>query len=145
MFAKKERQEVEIPTASLADIAFLLLVFFLVTTHFDSEKGLNLRLPPPSDNTDMVKSVKKSKEDFAKVMVGPEGDIFLTYMGNEENVLLKDLKRTLKKYLNDFRKKKDKELIIQLITDSRAKYENMVAVLDEIQLSGAKIISLKTR
>ena len=35
----------EIPTASMADIAFLLLIFFLVTTTIDSDKGIALTLP----------------------------------------------------------------------------------------------------
>ncbi|MEJ2503891.1 MAG: biopolymer transporter ExbD, partial [Gemmatimonadota bacterium] len=35
----------DIPTSSMADIAFLLLVFFLVTTIFDQERGLSLVLP----------------------------------------------------------------------------------------------------
>ena len=39
----------EIPTGSMADIAFLLLVFFLVTTTIDTDKGLGIVLPPAGD------------------------------------------------------------------------------------------------
>ena len=39
----------EIPTSSMADIAFLLLIFFLVTTTIDTDKGLGIILPPPGD------------------------------------------------------------------------------------------------
>ena len=39
----------EIPTGSMADIAFLLLVFFLVTTTIDTDKGLGIILPPAGD------------------------------------------------------------------------------------------------
>ncbi|WP_423130470.1 ExbD/TolR family protein [Gaoshiqia sp. Z1-71] len=41
----------EIPSASLADIAFMLLIFFLVTTTMDVDSGLERRLPamPPED------------------------------------------------------------------------------------------------
>ena len=39
----------EIPTSSMADIAFLLLIFFLVTTTIDTDKGLGIVLPPPGD------------------------------------------------------------------------------------------------
>jgi biopolymer transport protein ExbD len=38
-------QEAEIPTASMADIAFLLIIFFMVTAVFASTKGLELKLP----------------------------------------------------------------------------------------------------
>ena len=39
---KRERPSDEIPTSSMADIAFLLLIFFLVTTVFPKDKGLSI-------------------------------------------------------------------------------------------------------
>ena len=49
LLGKKRERDVEIPSASLSDIVFLLLIFFLVTTAIDTEKGLDLVLPPPGD------------------------------------------------------------------------------------------------
>jgi len=46
---KKDKKDVEIPSASLSDIVFLLLIFFLVTTSIDTEKGLDLVLPDVGD------------------------------------------------------------------------------------------------
>ena len=46
MLKKRTKEEVEIPSSSMADIAFLLLVFFLVCTTIDVDKGLDLVLPP---------------------------------------------------------------------------------------------------
>ena len=43
--AKKERGAPEINASSMADIAFLLLVFFLVTTTIDVERGIAVKLP----------------------------------------------------------------------------------------------------
>jgi len=43
--ARKARKMPEIPSASLADIAFLLLIFFLTSTSMDTDKGLERRLP----------------------------------------------------------------------------------------------------
>ena len=51
LIGKKREKSVEIPNASLSDIVFLLLIFFLVTTSIDSEKGLDLVLPPPNEET----------------------------------------------------------------------------------------------
>lgn len=44
-FGRRTQTEAEIPTASMADIAFLLIVFFMVTTVFSATKGLELSLP----------------------------------------------------------------------------------------------------
>ncbi len=43
--AKREKKPPEIPTASVADVAFLLLIFFMVATVFRTEKGLFLTIP----------------------------------------------------------------------------------------------------
>ena len=42
---KKSKVSDEIPSSSMADIAFLLLIFFLVTTTFPKDKGLAIVLP----------------------------------------------------------------------------------------------------
>ena len=47
--ARKERKAGEINASSMADIAFLLLVFFLVTTTIDVERGITVKLPEWSD------------------------------------------------------------------------------------------------
>ena len=49
MIAKKRVRSADIPSGSLADIAFLLLIFFLVTTTIDTDRGINMVLPPPGD------------------------------------------------------------------------------------------------
>ena len=48
---KKKRAGAEIPTSSMADIAFLLLIFFLVTTTIDVDTGIGMTLPPEPDDT----------------------------------------------------------------------------------------------
>ncbi len=45
--ARRQKKTPEIPSASMADIAFMLLIFFLVTTTMNSDMGLTRMLPPP--------------------------------------------------------------------------------------------------
>ena len=45
--AKKKRKVPAMNATSSADIAFMLLIFFLITTSMDTDKGLARRLPPP--------------------------------------------------------------------------------------------------
>jgi len=46
---KKSRPNADIPEASMADIGFLLMIFFLVTTTFEVQKGISYRLPKKAD------------------------------------------------------------------------------------------------
>ena len=49
-FDRKTSMSAEIPTSSMADIAFLLIIFFMVTTVFSATKGLELALPKEEKN-----------------------------------------------------------------------------------------------
>ena len=55
--AKKKRKVPAMNATSSADIAFMLLIFFLITTSMDTDKGLARRLPPP-----VPKDQKKKEE-----------------------------------------------------------------------------------
>lgn len=57
--ARKKRKLPELNSSSSADIAFLLLIFFLVTTSMDTDRGLARRLPPP-----VPKDQKKQDADI---------------------------------------------------------------------------------
>ena len=50
--ARKKRAVPGINSSSTADIAFMLLIFFLITTSMDTDRGLARRLPPPPENKD---------------------------------------------------------------------------------------------
>lgn len=70
----------DIPNASMADIAFLMLVFFLVTTTIANDRGLSLQLPPPPEA--QIEDIKIPEKNLFKVQVNSfdallvEGDPF---------------------------------------------------------------------
>ncbi|MBN1150519.1 biopolymer transporter ExbD [candidate division WOR-3 bacterium] len=64
-FRKKVSREAEIPTSSMSDIAFLLLVFFLVTTHFQRDTGIVTKLPPSGET-------QEAQENIVLSIVVPE-------------------------------------------------------------------------
>ena len=83
--ARKKRAVPGINSSSTADIAFMLLIFFLITTSMDTDRGLARRLPPPPENKEQenndiivkernVLQVKLNKDDQLMV-AGEWGDI----------------------------------------------------------------------
>ena len=87
--AKGKRKVPDINSSSTADIAFLLLIFFLITTSMDTDRGLARLLPPPpeeqnDDTTDKIKErnilqVYLNKDDA--LMCGND------YMVNDKHVI----------------------------------------------------------
>jgi len=131
----------EIPTSSMSDIAFLLLVFFLSTTKFDVKKGLGIVLPAVADESkpEQVKKVKLKDENVAKVLINKAGEIQLKTHDSEEIIPMKQLESKIKNLL-----KENPALVVSLKTDRKAKYQYMVMALDRLQAAGAEKISLST-
>ena len=60
MFGRKKRETPSLDTTSTADISFMLLIFFLVTSSMDTDKGLPRQLPEPeADNVEQELVVKR--------------------------------------------------------------------------------------
>ncbi len=114
------RQEAEIPTASLADIVFLLLIFFLVTTSMNPDKGLGMTLPPPGEE------VKLTKKNILSVYVNAQGQILV----GDKVIPIENLKETVEKRIRE-----NPKLVVSLITDVDAKYSSMIDALDRIKIS----------
>uniref|UniRef100_A0A7V3KNZ0 Biopolymer transporter ExbD n=1 Tax=candidate division WOR-3 bacterium TaxID=2052148 RepID=A0A7V3KNZ0_UNCW3 len=129
-------QEAEIPTASMADIAFLLIIFFMTSTVFMRDKGLKLVLP---EKTDQI--VKIGGERVIRVSINDVGEIYL----EEENITsLSDLKEKLANRILDYKAKHEgKDPLIVIRTNVEAPYEKMIEVFDVIkQIPEAKAVSL---
>lgn len=92
------RETPEINAGSMADIAFLLLIFFLVTTTMDVDSGIVRKLPPPLDKTQDPPPVKK-RNIFA-VLINSADMILITVKGQEpKRGSIKTLRQDVKEFL----------------------------------------------
>jgi biopolymer transport protein ExbD len=137
--SRKRKDMGGIPTASMSDVAFLLLVFFLSTTKFDVKKGLGLVLPPASELAD--KRVQLKDENITKIWINKEGAIRVISKGIDldENVPLNELQAKIHRIVTD-----NTDMVVSLKTDRLSKYDYMVRVLDKLHAAGAEKISLST-
>jgi biopolymer transport protein ExbD len=124
------KAEPEIPTASMADIAFLLIIFFLVTTSFNQEMGLGLTLPPVSDQAEQVKVREKN---IVNIWINAVGEILLA----DEIVSVQQIEPEIKRRLEE-----NPLLIVSLKTDRDTNYNDFIQVLDKLKSAGAPKISL---
>jgi biopolymer transport protein ExbD len=134
LLRRKNRVAGEIPTASMADVAFLLLIFFLTTTVFDEERGLQIVLPAPQEN------VEVSPDDVLHLMVQNDGSVRVRRGagGAEESVRVADVAALWRREVA-----RNSELIASVETAPDASYQHMIAVLDRLQAAQAGRVSLE--
>ena len=132
----RQKKEPAIPNASMSDIAFLLIIFFMATTKFDVKEGLSLVLPPAAKEGATV--VKLSQQNMTRIFVNANSEIML----NEENLGQFNQAIFDSKIRGIYTKKPD--MIFTIKTDRAAKYNDMIRVLDRLKAIGVAKISLST-
>lgn len=105
----------------MADISFLLLLFFLVTTTIDVDTGIGLVLPPPVEETDIV---KMDPDRIIKVLVNASGDVLI----NDEIATLAQIHEIV---ANKLRAKP--KMVVSIKTDRETPYRVYIGALDEIK------------
>ena len=127
------RSTPEIPNASMADIAFLLLTFFLVTTTIANDKGLQLLLPPPPDPNQA--EMKFQQHNLFTIQVN-SSDALLVEGEPMEDV--SSLQEEIKKFI--LNNGADPELsdnpekaIVTYKTDRGTSHKRFIEILDIIQ------------
>ena len=76
--ARKKRGMPGINSSSTADIAFMLLIFFLTTTSMDTDKGLARRLPPPPDpNVKQNDDLKVKERNVLQVRINKDNQLMV--------------------------------------------------------------------
>jgi biopolymer transport protein ExbD len=87
----------EINAGSMADIAFVLLIFFLVTTTMDVDSGINRKLPPYEPDIEQEPPPPIKKKNIFVVLVNSRNQLLV-----EDNYMnIKDLREAAKEFLNN--------------------------------------------
>ncbi len=124
---KKKSRNSDIPMASLADIAFLLLFFFLVTTTIDVDRGIGLSLPAKGEETEV------RTKNIANLLINAQGEVLL----DNEIIAINEIARRIEQKIQE-----NPNLIVSVKTDRETKYDVFVQVLDELKVANATRISI---
>lgn len=117
----------DIPTSSMADIAFLLLIFFLVTTTIDMDKGLGIVLPAEGEE------IEVRTENILNCLINSTGQVLL----GDEPVKISDISQVVRKKIQA-----NSNLIISVKAHGKSKYKDYVSVIDQLKLANATRISI---
>ncbi|TKJ39719.1 biopolymer transporter ExbD [candidate division LCP-89 bacterium B3_LCP] len=135
LIKKRKKGTTEIFTSSMADIAFLLMIFFLVTTTIDMDKGINLTLPEKGGE-----QVKIKKGNIANLLVNAAGQILL----DNEPIDVTQIQELIKQKIEEKGYDKDGKpiLIVSIQTARDTDYNTYIQVLDNVKVAGATKISI---
>ena len=117
----------EINSSSMADIAFLLLVFFLVTTTISMDKGISLVLPSEGNELEV------NRKNIINILMNESGKVLL------DN---KPTKVTAVRGIVEKKLARNPNLIFSVQTHPRTKYQDYLNILDQLKEAKATKISI---
>lgn len=129
-FRRRVRVETRIPAASMADIAFLLFIFFMATTIFRLEEGLRVTLP----RAEMGEQVPR--ERITHVWIDVDGTVSV----NDKIVRMEDLVPILQSKVRE-----NPALIVGFNCDENAEYALMARAIDALKTAGVLPVSFTTQ
>lgn len=125
----------EIPNASMADIAFLLLTFFLVTTTVANDKGLTLLLPPPPE-ANQEQDVRIQERNLFKIQINSFDALLVE--GEPYTGSMRELSDMIKEFVQNNNvdpesSETPEKAIVSFKTDRGTTHKKFVEVLDAAQ------------
>ena len=139
------RKTPEVNSSSTADMAFLLLCFFMMTTTMDQDKGLSRRLPPMPNPNDKLKDQEVNRRNIIVVRINSRDNVLA---GNKvitnPSELREEIKRFIKNPYNEasLPEKKDTTIdgkkfqiskgVVSLQNDRGTSYEKYIEVQNEL-------------
>jgi biopolymer transport protein ExbD len=129
----KRRVGVRIDMTPMVDVAFLLLIFFMVTTVFRTPQALEINLPP-----DKEAKVNVAQSKVLTFRVLPDRAYWKHGTDPWARTDVADIAKVLKTWAAD------KEIIILVEIDRDAKFSSMVKIIDDLDLAKMTRFSLNT-
>ncbi len=130
-FERKAKAEEKIPSASMADIAFLLLIFFMVSTVFRTEKGLKVEFP----EAQATEKVEERRRDILHLWIDPAGNAYI----NDVLIPTEEIAFTVKPVLIEHPR-----LIVAVRADRRTPFGEVNKALDQLKIAEAVRVNFAT-
>jgi biopolymer transport protein ExbD len=129
-FRKSEEEDIRLGLAPLIDVVFLLLIFFMLTSHFDVASGVLIRLPK------VAQKVHELDEKRITVVIDSEGNPHL----EGKRMELRRLSERLQEVVN-------REGVVNLIlqADENARHGKVVQIMDLAKSAGVRTIIIAAR
>lgn len=134
---RKNRAEAGVNAGSMADIAFLLLIFFLVTTTIASDRGIQVQLPPKQET---VPEVEIKPRNIYKILINSADRMLV----ENKPAQVEDLTEGVKKHVTNNGvdpnlSESPKKAIVLIQTDRGTSYEMYIEVMDEVRKAYAQL------
>lgn len=134
---KRGRESAEIDGSSLADIAFLLLIFFLVVTTIDVDTGIGLVLPPIPDD---IEPPPVRERNLMNILVNAQGMVLI----NEQPAAVASVRERVKDFIDNNGadpnlSESPDDAIVSIKTDRRTPYNVYIDMLDEVMGAYAEL------
>ena len=128
MLSKPRRAAMrEINSSSMSDIAFLLLVFFLVTTTISLDKGISLILPAEGNELEV------NKKNIVNILINDKGKVLM----DDEPTKIDKIKSVAQKKISA-----NAKIIFSVLTNKNTQYSDYILVLDQLKQANATKISI---
>ena len=127
-FERRRHNHAHMDIAPLVDVVFLLLLFFMLTSHLIQEPAIKIRLPES-------KTAEAKNEAIKTVLITKNGEIYFMNKGID----LKNLQMAIKEGLTDMEKD-----FLRIKADRNVSVGILVSVIDEVRFSGVKNFSIVT-
>lgn len=130
-FERRSKKPTSINVIPMINVIFMLLIFFIITGHYQSEEVMDISAP-------FAESGKDIGEQEIKLVLTNDGMVILNDIPIPPNKIYKELSNLLQKHDNT-----PSNMII--MADAGLQAEDLLAALDDVQRAGVSEISLVTK